>query len=103
MLLQSAGHEVRVAYDGAQAVEVLGDFAPEMAFLDIQLPDTSGYAVAKQLRKQHGRRVNIVGITGGAAKQLPFAGNFDQYAIKPITAARLYQLIEVAREAIKAS
>jgi hypothetical protein len=44
-----------------------------------------------------------VGITGGDARQLPFSGNFDQHAIKPISAARIYQLLDVAREAIKAS
>jgi CheY-like chemotaxis protein len=103
MLLQSAGHNVRVAYDGTQALAIAAELVPELAFIDIQLPDMSGYAVAKQLRKQSGRRVNLVGITGGDARQLPFSANFDQHAVKPISAARLYQLIDVAREAIKAS
>ena len=63
----------------------------------------SGHAVAKQLRKELRKRVNLIGITGGDIRNLPFSGNFDQHAIKPITAAQLYQLIDVAREAIKAS
>lgn len=101
MLLCAAGHDVRVAYRGDNAIEVARDFVPELALVDIQLPGISGFAVAKLLRKPSGRRVNIVGITGGDARQLPFAGSFDQHAAKPVTAARLYQLIETARDAIK--
>lgn len=100
MLLSSAGHDVRVAYDGTEALAVAADLVPELAFIDIQLPDTSGYNLAKQLRQKYGRKVNLIGITGGDARRLPFSGNFDQHAIKPISAARLYQLIDVAREAI---
>ena len=91
---------MRVAYRGAEAIEIALAQIPELAFVDLQLPDMSGYAVAKQLRKQSGRKINIVGFTGGDARQLPFSGTFDQHAIKPVTAARLYQLIDVAREAM---
>lgn len=100
-LLRAAGHDVRVAYRGAEAIEVAADFVPELALVDIQLPDMSGFAVAKQLRKQSARRMHIVAITGGDARQLPYAGGFDQHAVKPVTAARLYQLIDAARDAIK--
>lgn len=103
MLLQSAGHKVRVAYNGEEALAVATEHSPELAFIDIHLPDTTGYTLAKHLRKQFGRRVNLIGITGGDARKLPFAGIFDQHAIKPITAAQLYQIIDVAREALKAS
>lgn len=100
MLLRAAGHHVRVAYDGAAALADAAEHPPELAFIDLQLPDMSGYAVAKALRKQLGSRVSIVGITGGGdARKLPFSGTFDQHAIKPITAAQLYQLIDVAGRA----
>ena len=101
MLLLAAGHQVCVAYRGTEALDLAAEFVPELALVDIQLPDISGFAVAKQLRKQFGRRVNIdiVAITGGDARQLPLAGSFDHHAIKPVTAATLYQLIDAARDA----
>jgi len=101
MLLRAAGHDVRVAYQGDDALVLAQEFKPEMALVDIGLPDTSGHAVAKALRKQLGARVTIVAITGGDARSLPFAGGFDQHATKPVTAARLYQLIDAAREAMR--
>ena len=101
LLLREAGHDVRVAYQGDDAITVAHEFHPELALVDIGLPDTSGHAVAKALRKQLGTRVNIVAVTGGDARSLPFAGGFDQYATKPVTAARMYQLIDAAREAMR--
>lgn len=99
MLLRAAGHDVKVAYRGHDAIEVAMGFEPELALVDIQLPDISGFAVAKQIRRLAGRRVNIIAITGGDARKLPLTGNFDQHALKPVSAARLYQLIDAARDA----
>lgn len=101
MLLQAAGHDVRLAYQGDDALVIAHEFVPELALVDIGLPDTSGHAVARALRKQLGSRVNIVAVTGGDARSLPFAGGFDQHATKPVTAARLYQLIDAARDAMR--
>lgn len=51
MLLEALGHDVRVAHDAAGAVEVAARHSPEVAFLDIGLPEVSGYEVAAQLRQ----------------------------------------------------
>lgn len=101
MLLRAAGHDVRVAYGGAAAIEVATTFVPELAFIDLQLPDISGFAVAKKLRQHSGRRVKLVAITGGDVRQLRFAGGFDEHAQKPVSAARIYQLMEAAHETAK--
>ena len=101
MLLCAAGHEVRAACRGEEAIEVSRGFVPDVALVDVRLPDISGFIVAKRLRQQHGRRVNLVAITGGDISQVRLAGCFDQHARKPVTAARVYQLIDVARDAIK--
>jgi CheY-like chemotaxis protein len=101
MLLSVAGHDVKVAYRGQEAIDVATAFEPELAFVDIQLPDMSGFAVAKHIRKISGRRVNIIAVTGGDARKLGMTGNFDQHASKPVSAARLYQLIDAAQEARK--
>jgi CheY-like chemotaxis protein len=37
-LLRLIGHEVRTAYDGFGAVEVAGEFEPQVVLLDIALP-----------------------------------------------------------------
>src|SRR5206468_3269924 len=52
MLLAAGGHDVRVAHDGAQALDVARDFRPEFAFIDIGMPKVNGYDVARRLRAQ---------------------------------------------------
>lgn len=49
--LERLGHEVRGAHTKAEAVEVLKDFQPDLAFLDLQLPDTNGLTFLPELRE----------------------------------------------------
>ena len=58
------GHDVRVAYDGVSAMQIGREFRPRVAVLDIGMPGTDGYTVAREIRKQHGREVTIVALTG---------------------------------------
>lgn len=101
ILLRAAGHDVSATYLGEDAIEISRSFLPELALVDIQLPDISGFVVARRLRQQCGRRLNLVAMTGGDISQLRFAGCFQQHARKPVSAARLYQLIDEARDASK--
>lgn len=101
MLLRVAGHEAKVAYRGRDAIEVAMGFEPELVLVDIHLPDISGVAVAKQIRKGSRRGVSIIGISGRDFRGLPLTASFDQHAVKPVSAARLYQLIDAAQEATK--
>ncbi|MEO5824408.1 MAG: PAS domain S-box protein, partial [Gemmatimonadales bacterium] len=64
-LLRLWGHEVESAFDGRAAVERAGQFRPQVALLDIGMPELSGYDVARQLRAD-GRHdgLRLVAITG---------------------------------------
>lgn len=62
-LLGMRGHTTAVVYTGAGAVQKALEFAPDVIFLDIGLPDMNGYEVAEALRKQ-GRPYFIVALTG---------------------------------------
>jgi two-component system CheB/CheR fusion protein len=50
MLLEHAGHAVRTARDGTEALAVTGEFRPDIVLLDIGLPGMDGYEVARRLR-----------------------------------------------------
>jgi CheY-like chemotaxis protein len=54
-VLRDEGHEVRSAYDGAQALAVAREFQPQAVLLDIAMPGgVSGWEVARQIRKASG-------------------------------------------------
>ena len=50
MLLEGAGHEVVIAHDGVEAVEVAERIQPEVVLLDIGLPRLGGHAAAARIR-----------------------------------------------------
>ncbi len=87
-LLSAAGHEVRIANDGADALMEAARFSPEIAFVDIGMPKVNGYDVARQMRAQAGTRgCTLVAVTGwgqeGDRKRAQEAG-FDRHLTKPV-------------------
>ena len=62
-VLGSLGFEVAHAADGARALALAPTFLPDVVLLDLQLPDMSGYALARALRAQ-GRPCRYVVLSG---------------------------------------
>jgi CheY-like chemotaxis protein/anti-sigma regulatory factor (Ser/Thr protein kinase) len=96
--LQIDGHEVRLAGDGMQAIEVATDFAPEVVVLDIGLPSLDGYEVARRLRQLAPTRESLMlALTGYGQKQdrqQAQAAGFDQHFVKPADPAKLRSCID---------
>lgn len=91
-LLNHSGHEARVALSGAEALEKLATFSPDIVFLDIGLPDGSGYDVARTIRNYCDPSPILVALTGyGHAddKQRSVEAGFDHHLVKPVSIADL--------------
>jgi len=90
------GHDVRVAYDGDAAMREGDAFRPRVAILDIGMPGTDGYAVARSLRTKHGRRVVLVALTGWgqeADRRRAAEAGFDHHLTKPVDPNALNSLL----------
>jgi PAS domain S-box-containing protein len=94
------GHEVRVAYDGSSALRLGEQFRPRVALLDIGMPGTNGYDVARALRRSQGPRVVLVAVTGWgqeADRRRSSEAGFDHHLTKPVDPNALSHLLaEVA-------
>ena len=90
-LLSNVGHEVVVAYDGAEALAALDAFAADVALLDIGLPIMNGLELARRIRERAGgKAMRLVAITGyGQAhdREATRAAGFDAHLTKPVSAA----------------
>ena len=97
-LLEFAGHDIRTANDGASALEAARTFRPQLAFLDIGLPDMTGYDLARAIRALPGlEHTALVALTGyGQQKDRDdaLAGGFDHHLTKPVTYETLVETIE---------
>jgi CheY-like chemotaxis protein len=95
-ILALFGHEVRVAYDGAAAVKLGEEFRPRVAILDIGMPGTNGYDVARALRSRQGERVLLVALTGWGQesdRRRATEAGFDHHLTKPVDPNALNSLL----------
>ncbi|HYY61924.1 MAG TPA: ATP-binding protein [Burkholderiales bacterium] len=103
------GHDVREAASGAAGLDQAGKFHPEVALLDIGLPDMDGYEVARCLRAgPAGSSMVLVALSGygrdddrGRAQ----AAGFDAHVVKPASADEIGDLVAelIARKRITAA
>jgi PAS domain S-box-containing protein len=100
MLLRFWGHDVRLAYNGPQALEVAGRFQPELVVLDIGLPGMNGYEVARRLRQQpRFRKTVLAALTGYGQEEdrrRSADAGFDRHMTKPVDPEELRQLVAEA-------
>jgi signal transduction histidine kinase/CheY-like chemotaxis protein len=100
-LLEMDGHAVYTAADGPTGVERILEVQPDVAFVDIGLPEIDGYEVARQVRA-HGSQTVLVALTGyGQLEDQRHAkeAGFDRHMTKPVDLAELQQaLVAVARK-----
>jgi signal transduction histidine kinase/ActR/RegA family two-component response regulator len=88
LLLELAGHEVALAHDGAEALEVARQFRPQVGFIDIGLPVLDGYEVARRLRRSATTCDSLLVAVTGYGQQTDraqaSAAGFDHHLVKPV-------------------
>lgn len=102
MLLELEGHEVRTASTGLEALAVCAAWQPEVAILDIGMPELTGYEVAERIRREKwGASLTLVAVTGWGQeeqrRQARVAG-FDHHLTKPIEPDALIRLLASASD-----
>jgi CheY-like chemotaxis protein len=85
--LRAFGHEVAVAHDGPQALEVAAAFHPHAAILDIGLPQMDGFELAVRLREQHPGPLRLIALSGYGQdrdKARSQRAGFEAHLVKPV-------------------
>jgi CheY-like chemotaxis protein len=100
IILRLEGHEVELAHDGLAAWQAFEKSRPDVALLDIGMPRSSGYEVARRIRgTAQGGSVLLVAITGWAQdsdKLQSRDAGFDHHLTKPIEPEALIELLAQA-------
>jgi len=103
MQLQVAGHDVRSANDGVEAMKIGEAFQPQVVLLDLGMPRMDGYETVKNMRRRPwGARALIVALTGWAQaydRQRTSEAGFDAHLVKPVSEFELFQAIAAGRGA----
>lgn len=97
MLLGAMGHEAFVAHSGEAALRVAKEKAPTVVFLDLSLPDMSGFDVARGLKADPAfARTRLIGLSGfssGEYRMKCKEVGIDDYVEKPVEASTLSFLL----------
>jgi DNA-binding response OmpR family regulator len=91
------GHDTEVAYDGDRAVEVASAFAPDIAFIDLQMPMLDGFDTAREFRTLLGEDAILIALTGldwNKSRDEAERSAFDGYLQKPAQASDLAAIVD---------
>ena len=92
-LLRMKGHDVKTVEDGPSALALIRAEKPDVALIDIGLPEMDGYTVARELRRDMPKeRLRLIAMTGygqAADKAHAMEAGFDAHIVKPASADKI--------------
>ena len=97
LILEHEGFEIREAPDGAAALAMVRARAPDLVFLDLNIPGASGADVLAELKgdpETRDVRVIIVTATGEEGREFVLSLGADEYFTKPFSPTALLRTVE---------
>jgi CheY-like chemotaxis protein/nitrogen-specific signal transduction histidine kinase len=95
--VQQLGHEVSVIHRAGAALAALSTRPPDVALVDIGLPEMDGYELARRVRaRATGPRVFLVAVTGygdASYRARSLDAGFDAHVVKPLDLPALQALL----------
>jgi len=93
--LEELGQKVQVAYSAEEGLEQVRRNNPQLAFIDLSMPETTGVELARRLRTESSaERLMLVAMTGhGTAYLAARTKSFDRSLLKPITTENLIEVL----------
>jgi DNA-binding response OmpR family regulator len=101
ILLTLLGHDARFATCGEDALREAAAFDPDIAILDIGLPDLSGFEVARRLRRCTAHALFLAALTGWGQPEdriKALAAGFDHHVVKPADQEKLVHILQLAEQ-----
>ena len=96
-LLRLFGHEVGVALDGEQALELAPSLKPDVVLLDLGMPRMDGHEVARRMRAAPwGASMKIVALSGfgdGEDRERSLEAGCNDHLVKPVSPADLEAIL----------
>ena len=96
-VLNKMGHSAKSAFSGVDALGMLADSTFDVVFLDIGLPDVTGYELASTIRRDAGsERVVLVALTGWGSedhRRRSVEAGFDFHLTKPADLATVRRIL----------
>lgn len=97
ILLEALGHRVRVFHRALDALDAIVAAPPDVAFLDIGLPDITGYELAREIRARLGQNTCVLAALSGYGQPQDYdasgAAGLDYHLVKPLDHVALLEVL----------
>lgn len=104
--LRRAGYDVIEARLGADALQLLDSMAFDMAILDVNLPDMTGYAICEHIKEKNGSAVPVLHISSTAITSADRSEGLrrgaEGYLVEPVEREELLATVEALLRAVSA-
>lgn len=99
LLLRSMGHVVECALNGGAGIAAARSFRPDVVLIDVGLPDTQGWEVARLLREENPgmRLVAVTGRNGEADRKRSLEAGCEAHLVKPVEPSVYAELLSAPR------
>jgi CheY-like chemotaxis protein len=98
LLLVKWGHTAEMAHTGAAGLQLIAELKPDVAIVDIGLPEIDGYSLARKVRELGGgEQIRLVALSGYGSeldRQRASEAGFDEHLTKPVAAEDLQAVLE---------
>lgn len=98
LMLKRAGHQPILANDGREGLEVARDQHPDLAVVDVMMPDLSGYEVCRILREDPDTAdiplLVLTALSQHEQRDMAEEAGADEFVTKPITRDDLVNRVE---------
>jgi two-component system KDP operon response regulator KdpE len=102
--LQSNGHEVTVAHDGVEALELFLKTQPELVITDLAMPRLDGTELTREIRERSQVPIIVLSVrTHDAAKVAALDEGADDYMTKPFSIQELMARVRVQSRRLAAA
>lgn len=101
-LMKQQGYEVRKAFSGQEALDILSGYTPDVVILDVMMPGMDGFEVAKSIRNSPSlSKTSIVFLTArgsGSDRDKGYSTGGEVYLTKPFDNDDLVQVVSEVLE-----
>jgi CheY-like chemotaxis protein len=99
-MIGALGHDTFQASTGHEAIERAQSTPLDLVLIDLSLPDTDGFEVARRIRGSGSnagtRLVALTGYSDEASRRSASAAGFDDFLVKPAYGTALEELVNAA-------
>jgi len=98
MILRMEGHCVRALYSGADAYTSFVMRVPDVAILDLEMPELDGFTLAKKMRVHALESVMLIALTGWGRtedREATRRAGFDLHFVKPVHPRKLFAALTI--------